>query len=415
MQTAEKKGATPAVSAATHPLSAWLFFRRNLSRTAPVALVIVLSVVLIGTVVTIIRSIDLTVLTVYGYNRYFLVAVPRNGNQVDPRAQAIIRAEPLASQIYRISVCFTNIHTIFGKFPFVLFGLTQEEMPQMLRLTRMRLVEGRLPREGEAACALSVGIARNRNLKIGDVVLAPHIEDSFAPVPVKLVGLLDGENWFAVISKEFVQQHYFPPLEEIVVAAPTPEQQPELDRRLDKALDKRQVRLFTYGQLVRELRSSLRNLYLIMNIVIMIVVLVIAIMMGMLSNIFFMQTVAGVRPAGSDGLYARHVAVACGAGNRAAGGYRLDGGRVVEHGYPVGAVLVGFRAARDAVAADGLASIPVHHSGADCGAGIRGDVGGTAPAGDGPCAGDRAEGVGRCCGQTRSPWLIGKRSVWCWR
>jgi hypothetical protein len=289
MQTAEKREAIPAVSAASNPLSAWLFFRRNLSRTAPVALVIVLSVVLIGTVVTIIRSIDLTVLTVYGYNRYFLVAVPRNGNQVDPLAEQTIRAEPLARQIYRISVCFTNIHTIFGKFPFVLFGLTQEEMPKMLRLTRMRLVEGRLPREGEAACALSVGIARNRNLKIGDVVLAPNIEDSFSPVPVKLVGLLDGENWFAVISKEFVQKHYFPPLEEIVVAAPTPQQQPELDRRLDKALDKRQVRLFTYGQLVRELRSSLRNLYLIMNIVITIVVLVIAIMIGMLSNIFFMQ------------------------------------------------------------------------------------------------------------------------------
>ncbi|MCS6831757.1 MAG: ABC transporter permease [bacterium] len=288
MHTIEKKESIPPVSAA-NPLSAWLFFRRNLSRTAPVALVIVLSVVLIGTVVTIIRSIDLTVLTVYGYNRYFLVAVPRNGNQVDPRAEMAIRAEPLAKQIYRISVCFTNIHTIFGKFPFVLFGLTQEEMPQMLQLTRMRLVEGRLPREGEAACALSMGIARNRNLKLGDVVLAPNIEDSFAPVPVKLVGLLDGENWFAVISKEFVQKNYFPPLEEMVVAAPTPEQQPELDRRLSNALDKRQVRLFTYGQLVRELRSSLRNLYLIMNIVIAIVVLVIAIMMGMLSKIFVMQ------------------------------------------------------------------------------------------------------------------------------
>lgn len=289
MQTVEKREMVPSAVAAANPLSAWLFFRRNLSRTAPVTLVIVLSVVLIGTVVTIIRSIDLTVLTVYGYNRYFLVAVPRNGNQVDPRAERTIRAEPLAQEIYRISVCFTNIHTIFGKFPFVLFGLTQEEMPKMLRLTRMRLVQGRLPREGEAACALSVGIARNRNLRIGDVVLAPNIEDSFAPVPVKLVGLLDGENWFAVISKEFVQKNYFPPLEEIVVAAPTPEQQPELDRRLDNALDKRLVRLYTFGHLVRELRSSLRNLYLIMNIVITIVVLVIAIMMGMLSNIFFMQ------------------------------------------------------------------------------------------------------------------------------
>lgn len=288
MQTVVKTEAI-APEACANPLSAWLFFRRNLSRTAPVTLVIVLSVVLIGTVVTIIRSIDLTVLTVYGYNRYFLVAVPRNGERIDPETEQIIRSEPLVKDIYRISVCFTNIRTIFGKFPFVLFGLSQEDLPRVLKLTRMRLVAGRLPRRGEPACALSVGIARNRGLKIGDVVLAPNIEDSFAPVPVKLVGLLDGENWFAVIPIEFVQKHYFPLLEELVVTAPSPEQQPELDRRLDKSLDKRLVRLFTYGQLVRELRSSLSNLYLIMNIVIAIVVLVIAIMMGMLSNIFFIQ------------------------------------------------------------------------------------------------------------------------------
>jgi hypothetical protein len=291
MQTVEKaEGEAPVVPKAVgNPLSAWLFFRRNLSRTAPVTLVIVLSVVLIGTVVSIIRSIDLTVLTVYGYNRYFLVAVPRNGEKLPPTVEFLIRSEPLAHEIYRISVCFTNIHTIFGKFPFVLFGLTQDEMPKMLRLTRMRLVAGRLPGEGEAACAVSVGIARNRNLKLGDIVSAPDIEDSFSPVPIKLVGLLDGENWFAVVPKEFVQKHFFPPMEELVVAAPSPELQPELDKRMDKTLDKRQVRLFTYGQLVRELRSSLRNLYLIMNIVIAIVVLVIAIMMGMLSNIFFTQ------------------------------------------------------------------------------------------------------------------------------
>lgn len=288
MQTVEKTEAI-APEASANPLSAWLFFRRNLSRTAPMALVIVLSVVLIGTVVTIIRSIDLTVLTVYGYNRYFLVAVPRNGEHIAPEIKQAIRSEPLVKDVYPISVCFTNIRTIFGKFPFVLFGLSQEDMPKVLQLARMRLVEGRLPHRGEAECALSKGIARNRGLSVSDVVLAPNIEDSFSPVPVKLVGLLDGENWFAVIPIEFVQKHYFPPLEELVVSATTPELQPDLDKRLDKALDKRLVRLLTYGQLVRELRGSLSNLYLIMNIVIAIVVLVIAIMMGMLSNIFFMQ------------------------------------------------------------------------------------------------------------------------------
>ena len=43
------------------------------------AFVIVLSVMLVASVTTIIRSIDLTVFTLYGYNRYLTGLTPRNG------------------------------------------------------------------------------------------------------------------------------------------------------------------------------------------------------------------------------------------------------------------------------------------------------------------------------------------------
>ncbi len=271
------------------PFSPWLYMRRNLNRTAPVTFVIVLSVVLICTVITIIRSIDLTVLTVYGYQRHFCVLAPRTGVVLPPLDQAQILSEPLVRQTAVTAVCLTTIHTIFGKFPFVLFGFTPEDMKPMLSLTQMRLIRGRLPREGQPECAISVEVARNRGLKLGDPVLTPDQTDSFSPVEVKLVGLLSGPSWFAVTDRSFVTRHFFPALQSLIVSAGDARKQPELDRRLKRQIDPTHVRMFSFGQLVDELRSSLTNLYLIMRVVVTIVVVVLAIMMGMLSNIFFAQ------------------------------------------------------------------------------------------------------------------------------
>ena len=59
------------------PLNPITYFRRNLGRTLPLAFVIVLSVFLIASVVTIVNSIDLTVLTIYNYTKVFTPVIPR--------------------------------------------------------------------------------------------------------------------------------------------------------------------------------------------------------------------------------------------------------------------------------------------------------------------------------------------------
>jgi hypothetical protein len=64
-------------------LSPVLFLRRNFVRVLPIALVIVIAVTLVSSVVTIIRSIDLTVFTLYGYNRFCTGLIPRNALALD--------------------------------------------------------------------------------------------------------------------------------------------------------------------------------------------------------------------------------------------------------------------------------------------------------------------------------------------
>lgn len=56
----------------------------------PLAFVIVLSVFLIASVVTIVNSIDLTVLTIYNYTKVFTPVLPRS---IQPRVPEDIQAQ----------------------------------------------------------------------------------------------------------------------------------------------------------------------------------------------------------------------------------------------------------------------------------------------------------------------------------
>ena len=69
------------------------------SRWVPVVFVITVAVSLVASVVTLVASIDLTVLTMYGYNRYFTVITPRNALSVSADVDKTIKSEPLAVKV----------------------------------------------------------------------------------------------------------------------------------------------------------------------------------------------------------------------------------------------------------------------------------------------------------------------------
>ena len=107
----------------TPSLSPLLYVRRNPGKTLPIAFVIVLAVSLVGSIVTIVHSIDLTIFTLYGYNRYLTGITPRNALVVEPAELAKVRALPELGHLYPSHSYQTLIKTIFGKMVFPIFGL----------------------------------------------------------------------------------------------------------------------------------------------------------------------------------------------------------------------------------------------------------------------------------------------------
>ncbi len=280
------------------PLSPITYFRRNPGRTLPLAFVIVLSVFLIASVVTIVNSIDLTVLTIYNYTKAFTPVIPRLTSgfqfQVPPAILANIRKRPDVDRVIDTSGFFFNVNTVFGPLPFVCFAVTNEQRDYLLRRAHDSLAEGRMPAPGAPEAIISEGLARNRRVHVGDYIADPTDTGTFVPAPakIKLVGILKGPTWIAFTSHEFAQQYLRLVPHSILVTTKDPARQLALSDDLYAHLDKRQVQVLSYNNLVETLRKTLSSMYLIMHLVNGMVTLVVALMAGMLSNIYFTQRIS---------------------------------------------------------------------------------------------------------------------------
>lgn len=284
------------VSNIVRPLSPITYFRRNLGRTLPLGFVIVLSVFLIASVVTIVNSIDLTVLTIYGYTRYFNPVIPRAGRlRVDAVDIARINAAPDHDRTIDASGFSFNINTVFGSLPFICVGVDDDDRADLIHRAGDSLAAGRMPAPGAPEAVVSEGIVRNRRLKIGDIIASPDDSGSVllsVPDQIKLVGILRGPTWLAFTSKEY--SDYALPLvpHSVLVTTHHAAGQVAFGDTLYRILDKRKVQVFSFHRLVDELRKTLSSMYLIMALVNGTVIFVVALMSGMLSNIYFTQRVS---------------------------------------------------------------------------------------------------------------------------
>lgn len=264
---------------------------------------IVLSVFLIASIVTVVNSIDLTVLTIYNYTKVFTPVLPRIAAavpgldvvRVPPEVQAQIKKTPNVDRMIETSGFFFNINTVFGPFPFVCFGVTDENRDYLLKRAGDSLVPGgRMPAPGQAEAVISEGLARNKKVKVGDIIASPLDAGTLvaAPADIKLVGILKGPTWMAFTSKKFTDEKLAAVPRSLLITTKNPADQSALGDTLFNTLPKFQVQVLSFNNLVKTLRKSLASLYLIMHLVNGTVIFVVALMAGMLSNIYFTQRIS---------------------------------------------------------------------------------------------------------------------------
>lgn len=276
-----------------NPLRPSVYLRRNLGKTGPLTGVIVLAVMLIAGIVSLINSIPLSIKTIYAYSQNYVGVTPRGNALLTPFLKATFEKEspvPLG-RLMLVRGSEIEVKSIVGNWPFVVLALEQEDMRFYLERMGGGQIQGRLPKPGEAAVVISEPLARNLGKKLGDTFLEPDIPEFYSPNPVKIVGVVDNKNWFAVAPVEYYREHHFPPIDAILAFSQNPEDQPKLDAWATERFKGENARVFTYAELEKQADTMFTILYQILNVVIGTLVVVITLMMGMLMNIYLSQRV----------------------------------------------------------------------------------------------------------------------------
>jgi len=276
-----------------NPLSAAVYLKRNFAKTAPLMGVIILAVMLIAGIVSLINSIPYSIKVIYSYSKNYVAVTPRGNPFLTPLLrQAVEQNSPVElERVITIQGSGIQVKSIVGNWPFVVLGLERGDMDYYLNRLKGTLTDGRLPTPGEPEAVISEPLARNLNLKIGDILQKPLDSDNFSPKEVKVVGIADSENWFAFSSIEYLRANHFPNIDAFMAFAKTPADQLTLDNWTEKELSGENAVVYTYRKLEEQADTMFNILYQILNVVIGTLVIVITLMMGMLINIFLSQRV----------------------------------------------------------------------------------------------------------------------------
>lgn len=273
------------------PLVASTYLVRNARKTTPLVAVIVLAVLLVAGIVSIMNSIPLSIRTIYSYSKIMLGVTPRGDADMTPKIKARILAESPVP-IDRLIVCRASgaqVRSIVGKWPFVVIALGQEDMRYYLRRMQVSRIEGRLPAAGKPEALISVPVARNLGLGIGDALIGPDKNEAYSPQSVKIVGIADSPQWLMLAPIEYHQVNHFPPIDLLVVFARNDADQEKLDSWATEAFRGDRAQVFAWAELEKTTNEMFATLYKILNVVIALLVLVITLMMGMLMNIYQSQ------------------------------------------------------------------------------------------------------------------------------
>lgn len=293
--TAEERVPAPAVKsrarAILRPLAPSTYLWRNAGKTIPLTGVIMLAVMLVCGIIAMIDSIPYSIRTTYAYSKEMMGITPRGDTMQTSRLLWEIKKHspvPIERTMI-VRATSSQVKSIVGKWPFIMLGLGQRDIPYYLTRQRSLGLEGRLPHPGAPEAIVSRPVAKNLDLKLGSVVQGPELSESYSPQNVRVVGIADTDRWLMVNTIEYQRENHFPPIDLGMVFAKNTKDQDVLDHWANKRFKGRRAQIWAYFQVEKQTREMFNTLFMILNVVIGTIAIVITFMMGMLMNIYQSQ------------------------------------------------------------------------------------------------------------------------------
>ena len=294
-------GRRKAKRSSPRPLSSRLFYQRH--RRRGILLVVSMALMILGVAfpVFLISLSSNTMMSDIEYLRGISVLAPGMGNAVDPGVSAQIRSHPAVAKTIQTMQLGMQVNIPPGSQTYIqIFGVSEEQLPALMDQLGIHLVEGHLPQPRSNEIVISVAVAQNRGLRLGDTVGRPvqekpaesslPIEDDI-PTEMVVVGLLSGDDlWVGFASLEYLASHEFTSSRDThQLIIPFEGEKNNLDAWLEQSIASTQTTVITYEAKRRERQQTLQTMLLLIAGVEFMIAAVAASALAILNHIFYSE------------------------------------------------------------------------------------------------------------------------------
>jgi putative ABC transport system permease protein/lipoprotein-releasing system permease protein len=281
-----------------HPLGAVVYYLRHRRRGA--ALVLTISLMLLGVTFPVFvfgPMLDAWI-EVLEPLRSVSVVSPTRQAALDPGVARQIRDHPAVQHIVPTMQMQIEIDVPPMAHPSVpIYGIAQADLPALLDVYGVELLEGHLPEPRTNQVVLSTALAHNRGLSVGDSFgrLDSSREDDDLPIELRVVGVLsarsDGQDlWTGFASLEHFRSHELVSARpERWIVVPARDQKAELDAWLSETIESPQTSVLTFDRQYRAQRIGMIAFLAILGILEGVIAVVAAVALAILSYTFFIQ------------------------------------------------------------------------------------------------------------------------------
>lgn len=300
--SAEEDGRKQTTKRSTpRPLSPRTFYSRH--RRRGIMLVVSIALMILGVafpVFIMLATLD-AMEPDYGYLRYVGEVAPRAGGEVDPGVAVQIRSHPAVARVIQtMALALQVLVPPSGGSGVSIYGVSEGDLPMLMDLFDLQIVEGRLPHPRSNEIVISRVTALNRGLHVGDAIGRP-VEESNGednpmivddiPTEMVIVGLLSRDDiWLGFTSLEYLQSHELTTSRSHrLLVVPEAGRKGELDAWLEESVASAQTRVYTYDAERGEFAEMMRMIMVLFAAVESIIAIVAAVALAALNYIFFAQ------------------------------------------------------------------------------------------------------------------------------
>ena len=296
------RGAQARVMSLPRPLASATFYQRHKRRAA--LLIGAMTLMVLGVALLIFAvTVSVDAMKPFLANLNYMSLVAPNSVELDSGMIAQIRTHPAVERVipaYTILPFGLAFPPLLVNFPVETYSIAAEDTAYLVDLYHLQLAEGRLPRPNTNEIVLAWTAAKNRNLKVGDVIgNRDHPTYAGAPtLPSDLVvsGIFAQaenraeETWLSFMSQEFVNHYrndWKTDLSLLVV--PKAGQKAALDTWLENEIASNQREVSTHGKNQANFQKQERSVLLTFLLMESVIAAVAAIALAGLNYIFVTQ------------------------------------------------------------------------------------------------------------------------------